>query len=72
MKSTKKLINEPKNAVTEYLEGYVSSVEHMQLLEGAPDISVVTQIPPINDSKVAIISVSQEGVGVMSRDRLGM
>lgn len=39
MKSTKKLINEPKDAVTEYLEGYVSSVEHVQLLEGAPDVS---------------------------------
>ncbi|KAL3151120.1 hypothetical protein ABBQ38_012986 [Trebouxia sp. C0009 RCD-2024] len=56
MNLTKKLINEPKNAVTEYLEGYVSSVEHVQLLEGAPEINVVTQIPPINDSKVAIIS----------------
>ena len=39
MKSTKKLINDPKDAVTEYLEGYVSSVEHLQLLEGAPDVS---------------------------------
>lgn len=39
MNLTKKLINEPKNAVTEYLEGYVSSVEHVQLLEGAPEVS---------------------------------
>ena len=39
MKSTKKLINEPKDAVTEYLEGYVSSVKHVQHLEGAPDVS---------------------------------
>lgn len=38
MKSTKKLINEPKDAVTEYLEGYISSVKHVQLLEGAPDV----------------------------------
>ena len=90
MKLTKKLINDPKDAVTEYLEGYVSSVEHVQLLEGAPDVSsdagpfrsqprltecmqtpqdcppqlkacclqinVVTRTPPVDDSKVAIIS----------------
>lgn len=39
MKSTKKLINEPQDAVTEWLEGYVSSVKHLQLLAGAPDVS---------------------------------
>ena len=39
MNATKKLVNEPKDAVTEYLEGYVSSVEHVKLLEGAPDVS---------------------------------
>ena len=38
MKSTKKLINEPADTVTEFLEGYVSSVKHVQLLEGSPDV----------------------------------
>ncbi len=47
MKSTKKLINEPADAVTEFLEGYVSSVKHVRLLEGSPDVSDIVQAEPI-------------------------
>lgn len=51
MKSTKKLINDPKDAVTEYLEGYVSSVKPVQLLEGAPDVRLVLDgCRPLSDS----------------------
>ena len=39
MKSLKSLLNEPADVVTEFLEGYVSSVQHVKLLEGSPDVS---------------------------------
>lgn len=39
-KTTKKLINEPKHVVTEFLEGLVSSVPNLQQLEGSPDVSI--------------------------------
>ncbi len=48
MKSTKKLINEPADAVTEFLEGYVSSMRHVQLLEGSPDVSQSPTIPAVD------------------------
>ena len=47
MKSTKKLVNEPADAVTEFLEGYVSSMRHVQLLEGSPDVSQSPTIPTV-------------------------
>lgn len=56
MKSTKKLVNEPADAVTEFLEGYVSSMRHVQLFEGSPDINIVVNVAPISQHKVAIIS----------------
>lgn len=56
MKSLKSLINEPADVVTEFLEGYVSSVQHVKLLEGSPDINVVVDTSPVRDSKVAIIA----------------
>ena len=48
MKSTKKLINEPADAVTEFLEGYVSSMRHVQLLEGSPDVSQTPTVPAVD------------------------
>ncbi len=48
MKSTKKLINEPADAVTEFLEGYVSSMRHVQLLEGSPDVSQSPTVPAVD------------------------
>ena len=58
MKSSKKLINEPADAVTEFLSGYVSSIKHVQLLEGSPDVRCHTEasvlrhaVPPVAASK---------------------
>ncbi len=60
MKSTKKLINEPADAVTEFLEGYVSSMRHVQLLEGSPDVSQSPTRPTVDKlvTKVSARSAS--------------
>ena len=42
VKSSKKLINDPRNIISEYLAGYSSSVPHLQLLEGSPEVNIAT------------------------------
>ncbi|KAJ3697647.1 hypothetical protein LUZ61_001352 [Rhynchospora tenuis] len=54
----KKLINNPNDVVTEYIEGLVATYPGLQYLDGFPQIKVVLQanVSPSTFDKVAVIS----------------
>ncbi|KAJ1697269.1 hypothetical protein LUZ63_005781 [Rhynchospora breviuscula] len=54
----KKLINDPNDVVTEYIEGLVATYPGLQYLDGFPQIKVVLQanVSPSTFDKVAVIS----------------
>ncbi|PKI53484.1 hypothetical protein CRG98_026174, partial [Punica granatum] len=54
----KKLINDPNNAVTEYIEGLMETYPGLQYLDGFPEVKVVLRADAAGGdySKVAVIS----------------
>ncbi|CAI0400105.1 unnamed protein product [Linum tenue] len=54
----KKLINDPNDVVTEFIEGLVESYPGMQYLDGFPEVKVVLRadVAGAKNDKVAIIS----------------
>ncbi|KAI4347314.1 hypothetical protein L6164_008134 [Bauhinia variegata] len=59
----KKLINDPDNVVTEYIEGLVETYPGLQYLDGFPQLKVVLRadVSPTTYDKVAIISGGGSG-----------
>ncbi|KAI4329968.1 hypothetical protein MLD38_028288 [Melastoma candidum] len=59
----KKLINDPKDAVTEYIEGLVETYPGLQHLDGFPEVKVVLRadVSPQTYDKVAVISGGGSG-----------
>ncbi|KAF8031502.1 hypothetical protein BT93_D0654 [Corymbia citriodora subsp. variegata] len=59
----KKLINDPDDVVTEFIEGLVETYPNMQYLDGFPEVKVVLRadVSPATYDKVAIISGGGSG-----------
>ncbi|XP_031406301.1 putative 3,4-dihydroxy-2-butanone kinase isoform X3 [Punica granatum] len=59
----KKLINDPNNAVTEYIEGLMETYPGLQYLDGFPEVKVVLRADAAGGdySKVAVISGGGSG-----------
>ncbi|KAK4778517.1 hypothetical protein SAY86_006045 [Trapa natans] len=59
----KRLMNDPKNAVTEYIEGLMDTYPGLQYLDGFPEVKVVLRADAAggNYSKVAVISGGGSG-----------
>ncbi|KAJ7542479.1 hypothetical protein O6H91_10G108400 [Diphasiastrum complanatum] len=63
MSKGKKLINDPNDVVTEFIEGIVETYPHLQYLDGFPEVKVVLRadIPSGAYDKVAVISGGGSG-----------
>ncbi|CAN0902186.1 Putative 3,4-dihydroxy-2-butanone kinase [Linum grandiflorum] len=61
--SAKKLINDPNDVVTEFIEGLVESYPGMQYLDGFPEVKVVLRadVSGATNDKVAVISGGGSG-----------